>query len=278
MTDANEIPEISEEAMQAMIQQIENQNMIENEKWLKYDRQLIKNWNEKVRKFEEQEKLKEQARARIAEEFERDQKRIADLAAEIERQVEEKRVQDAQLLAKIGEYINGSGDLPAELYGIQEMNPSKPTCSFYDKVGICRYGLTCERNHKRPKISRFLLVPAFFTNIGLNNTGRASEYGDDLSIEYDEHELYRAFEEFFQDVEPEFEKFGRIVQFRVCQNVAKFLRGNVYVEYKSQRWEEWPARAPIFQPFDSINISYVYLETQCGHTKTCTDVSMLAER
>lgn len=235
LTDANELPEISEETI---IQEIEHQNMIQNEKWIKYDRQLMKNWNEKAKKIEEQEKLKLQAKARIAEEFERDQKRIADLAAEIERQVEEKRVQNALLLAKIGDYINGSGDLPAELYGIQEMNPSKPTCSFYDKVGICRYGLTCDRNHKRPKISRFLLVPAFFTNIGLNNTGRASEYGDDLTIEYDEQELYRAFEEFFQDVEPEFEKFGRIVQFRVCQNVVKFLRGNVYVEYKSQRWVE----------------------------------------
>lgn len=210
LTDADELPEISE---QAIIQEIEHQNMIENEKWLKYDRQLIRNWNEKVKKIEEQEKLKEQAKARIAEEFERDQKRVADLAAEIERQVEVKRVQDALLLAKIGEYINGSGDLPAELYGIQEMNPSKSTCSFYDKVGICRYGLTCERNHKRPKISRFLLVPSFFTNIGLNNTGRASEYGDDLSIEYDEQELYRAFENSFRTLNPNSKNLAALFSF-----------------------------------------------------------------
>nr|CAD7423478.1 unnamed protein product [Timema monikensis] len=43
----------------------------------------------------------------------------------------------------------------------------------------------------------------------------------------------RCSREFFDDVLLEFERFGRVVQFKVCRNFEPHLRGNVYVEYAS---------------------------------------------
>lgn len=45
-------------------------------------------------------------------------------------------------------------------------------------------------------------------------------------------DLYKAFLEFYEDCVPEFEKFGRILQFRVCYNLAAHLKGNLYVEFE----------------------------------------------
>lgn len=146
-------------------------------------------------------------------------------------------MQEALLLGAIQNYINGDGSFPIELQLPQDLNPSKPLCMIYEKLGVCRNGLQCSRNHRRPRISCFLLIADFFTHIRLNNLGGASEYGDDIAMEFDDDELQTEFEAFFADVVPEFGKFGHIVQFRVCQNRLKHLRGNVYVEYRSQRCE-----------------------------------------
>lgn len=195
-------------------------------------------WNARLKKREELQRIKDEERARIAEDFEKEQNRLADERAETQRLADEIQLQEALLLGQITEYINGNGSVPSQLHGWDELNPMKPVCGIYEKLGTCRFGLRCMRNHKRPRISCFLLISDFFTNIRLNNTGKASEYGDDISIEFDDEELYRDFAEFFEDVCSEFERYGSVVQLRVCQNIVKNLRGNVYVEYKCQRYEK----------------------------------------
>ncbi|MED6135679.1 hypothetical protein PIB30_048958 [Stylosanthes scabra] len=50
--------------------------------------------------------------------------------------------------------------------------------------------------------------------------------------EYMDEEVECSFEEFYDDVHTEFQKFGEIVNFKVCKNGAFHLRGNVYVHYK----------------------------------------------
>ena len=42
------------------------------------------------------------------------------------------------------------------------------------------------------------------------------------------------FREFYYDVLPEFQKFGKVVQFKTCFNKSSHLRGNVYVEYMKE--------------------------------------------
>lgn len=40
--------------------------------------------------------------------------------------------------------------------------------------------------------------------------------------------------EFFEDVLPEFQRCGKVVQFKVCANVSPHLRGNVYVQFMNE--------------------------------------------
>lgn len=42
-----------------------------------------------------------------------------------------------------------------------------------------------------------------------------SEYDTDIMLEYEEIETYKQFKDFFYDVLGEFEKFGKIVMFKV---------------------------------------------------------------
>ena len=53
----------------------------------------------------------------------------------------------------------------------------------------------------------------------------------DITLEFEDSELYQHFEAFYNDVLPEFKAAGRVVQLKVCCNYEQHLRGNVYVQY-----------------------------------------------
>jgi len=53
----------------------------------------------------------------------------------------------------------------------------------------------------------------------------------DLTLEFEDLELYQHFETFYNDILPEFKAAGRVVQLKVCCNYEPHLRGNVYVQY-----------------------------------------------
>jgi hypothetical protein len=61
---------------------------------------------------------------------------------------------------------------------------------------------------------QIILAANFFTHCGLNNAVD-SEYDADNLLEYEYSETYKDFKEFFHDVLPEFEKHGKILQFKV---------------------------------------------------------------
>lgn len=59
-----------------------------------------------------------------------------------------------------------------------------------------------------------LLATNFYNHFGWENAN-FNEYDTDLMLEYEDNDTYKEFKDFFYDVLPEFEKFGRIVQFKV---------------------------------------------------------------
>ncbi len=63
--------------------------------------------------------------------------------------------------------------------------------------------------------------------------GLDEEYDCDISLEFEESERYENFKDFYFDVLPEFERFGRVTMFKVCSNSEIHLRGNVYVQYQT---------------------------------------------
>lgn len=216
------------------LENIERMNAIEHNKWVEYEIQIEAKWTEHKLKIEEQAKKIEAERRRIQDEFEAEQKRIAEAAEEKKRLLDEQKQREIDLENRIQAYLDESIGMPAELMVEAETNPGKDPCSYFAKTATCRFGNKCTKNHKRPKISRILMMPGFFTHIHFEQS-RDTEYGADLSLEHDDSELYEQFKEFFADVVPEFERFGRIEHFIACRNYEPHLRGHVFVEYSSER-------------------------------------------
>lgn len=216
------------------LQNIERMNEIENEKWIESECRIEKEWQIQKRKLEDQAKKKEEERQRIQAEFEAEQKRIAQAKEEKERRIEEEKERQIDLEMRIQAFIVGIGDLPPEMTVDANTNPGKELCQYFTRMATCRYGYNCIWNHQRPKISKVLLIQSFFTNIYLDQN-KSTEYGNDLTLEIDEIELYQSFKEFFIDVVQEFETFGSIKYFVVSTNFEPHLRGHVLVEYTSER-------------------------------------------
>lgn len=213
---------------------IERLNDIEHDKWIESERRVEREWKKQKLKLEEQAKKKEEERRRIKEEFEAEQKRLEQIAFEKRCLIIEQKEKQADLERRIQAYVDGISEIPVELFEVAETNPGKELCPFFVKTATCRYGNKCTRNHRRPKIGKILLIPGFFTNIHLDQS-KATEYGNDLTLEYDENELLEQYKEFYTDAVTEFEKFGCMKHFVVCSNYEPHLRGHVFVEYSTER-------------------------------------------
>ncbi|CAF0759050.1 unnamed protein product [Rotaria sordida] len=108
----------------------------------------------------------------------------------------------------------------------------RPVCSFYLKTGVCRYNERCRRTHNKPDITNTLLAVNMYSNFEMQY-GLDDEYDCDIGLEFEESERYENFKDFYYDVLPEFERFGRVIMFKVCSNSEIQLRGNVYVQYET---------------------------------------------
>lgn len=112
----------------------------------------------------------------------------------------------------------------------------KVICRFYEKVGSCRFGDNCSRLHEEVTSSNTLLLQGMFSTFAFDIMERAknTEHGDidDIWLEHSDADLYDEFVEFYNDVIPELEAYGKLRQFKVCCNRDKHLLGNVYVQYK----------------------------------------------
>jgi len=56
---------------------------------------------------------------------------------------------------------------------------------------------------------------------------------EDSLLEIDESEMQKAYEEFYDDVFSEWSRFGKIVQFKCCNNLQSHIRGNVFIQYEN---------------------------------------------
>ncbi|KAJ8310673.1 hypothetical protein KUTeg_012538 [Tegillarca granosa] len=106
----------------------------------------------------------------------------------------------------------------------------RETCPFFAKTGTCRFGERCSRGHPYPESSSILLFPGMYTHFELEQ-GLSEGYDTDLNLEYEDRELYHNFQEFYNDIVPEFKSVGKVIQVKVCCNYEPHLRGNVYVQY-----------------------------------------------
>nr|XP_021189250.2 U2 small nuclear ribonucleoprotein auxiliary factor 35 kDa subunit-related protein 2 [Helicoverpa armigera] len=221
--------------LELLLEQITKQNEEENEKWMRAELIANTRWKKLLEERErhKQKRLEQEAKLKLEWELEQKQKQIEEerIAAAKE---ELKRKQDI-FMNNLDKFLSGDSDEPpAELKVMHETRPDAALCPFFSKTACCRFGDQCSRNHQYPGISKVLLGTNFYVHFGLSNAN-LNEYDTDIMLEYEENDTYKEFKEFFYDVLSEFEKFGRIIQFKVCNNYEKHLRGNTYVEFAELR-------------------------------------------
>lgn len=110
----------------------------------------------------------------------------------------------------------------ASIFGTEK---DKVNCSFYFKIGACRHGDRCSRLHNKPTFSQTILLQ----NMYQNPNNQTQNPGVQLISPEEEQSHY---EEFFEDVFIECEKYGEIEKLNVCDNLGDHLVGNVYIKYR----------------------------------------------
>jgi len=159
---------------------------------------------------------------------------------------------------------------------------NKQLCQFYEKVGSCRFGDNCSRHHEKVDASTTLLLSGMFNTFAFDIVDRARKTFqgdvDDLWLEHSDTDLYDEFVEFYNDVIPELETYGKVIQFKVCCNRDKHLLGNVYVQYKHQNDAKRAAESlnGRFYGGKALTVKYVLIKSWksaiCGlhyHNRNC---------
>ena len=107
----------------------------------------------------------------------------------------------------------------------------KVNCSFFFKTGACTHGERCSRMHNKPTFSQTVLLQNLYINP--QNSAKTAD-GSHLANVTDE-EMQEHYDNFFEDVFVECEdKYGRVEEMNVCDNLGDHLVGNVYVKFKQE--------------------------------------------
>ncbi|XP_051161891.1 U2 small nuclear ribonucleoprotein auxiliary factor 35 kDa subunit-related protein 1-like isoform X2 [Leptopilina boulardi] len=170
----------------------------------------------------------------IRKEYETKQEAQRRKVEEEKRRIEKELKRQEEVQQQINDYIDNGAKTPEFLRTITEtQSKTAEICQFFTKTGSCRYGDVCSRNHQKVGLSKVILIPGFYSHYSLENN--PADGDNDSFLEVDRSELRKHFEEFYKDVVPELESFGKIKTLKFCRNSEAHLRGNLYVEYFTER-------------------------------------------
>lgn len=100
-------------------------------------------------------------------------------------------------------------------------------CPFYFKIGACRNGEKCNRQHVRPTVSSVLLLPHLYPATPETMSVSNDEEWDDATYNHAQEHMEMFFEEIFLELG----NYGEIEDLVVCDNVSDHMVGNVYVKF-----------------------------------------------
>uniref|UniRef100_A0A1A9WAL6 Uncharacterized protein n=1 Tax=Glossina brevipalpis TaxID=37001 RepID=A0A1A9WAL6_9MUSC len=229
--------EHQEELKLTQLREKEKEHDEQEEAWLR--RELLAQQNfkklEKLQKVEEA--AKEAVRLHKEAEFQKRQKSINLKNAAERRLIESANKEFENTMRLMDDYLTETiTRTPPKLNVLIETAPSRTICEFFERTNCCRFGFTCNFNHKRPLLAKIIIIRNFFNHPLLKHrTEYAEHFNADEQLEFSENDLENTYQEFCKDVWPEIEKFGEIVNFRVTRNVQNHLRGHTFVEYKNKR-------------------------------------------
>ncbi|KAL9929265.1 uncharacterized protein ACN427_010513 isoform 1-T3 [Glossina fuscipes fuscipes] len=218
------------------LQKEEKEHEEQEEAWLR--RELLA--QQRFRQLEKLQKAQEAAHEalrlqREAELQKREQALLLKKAAE-ERLIKSLNKEFEDTMRVMDDYLTETIiETPPKLKVLIETAPDRRMCEFFERTNCCRYGLCCNFNHKRPLLAKIIIIRNFFSHPLLRQTENPEYFNADEQLEFNEDDLKKTYKEFCDDVWPEIEKFGEILNFRVTRNVQDHLRGHTFVEYKNKR-------------------------------------------
>ncbi|KAM4684134.1 U2 small nuclear ribonucleoprotein auxiliary factor 35 kDa subunit-related protein 2 isoform 1-T1 [Amazona ochrocephala] len=231
--EEEEVEEEEEEEEEEKKLEAERQKL--HEQWLLREEKAQEEFKLKKEKEEAARKRQEEEERKIKEEWEEQQRKEKEAAQQKQQEKKEREAAVQRMLdqaeSQLENGVTWHNPEPPENIGTEK---DRANCPFYIKTGSCRFGDRCSRKHNYPTSSKTLLVRGMFITFGMEQC-RRDDYDTDASLEYSDEETYQQFLEFYEDVLPEFQNVGKVVQFKVSCNYEPHLRGNVYVQYQSEK-------------------------------------------
>ncbi|KAL8152895.1 hypothetical protein V2J09_010655 [Rumex salicifolius] len=114
----------------------------------------------------------------------------------------------------------------ASIFGTEK---DRVNCPFYFKIGACRHGDRCSRLHTKPSISPTVLLSNMYQRPDMITPG-VDPQGQPL----DPRKIQEHFEDFYEDLFEELNKYGEIESLNICDNLADHMVGNVYVQFREE--------------------------------------------
>jgi splicing factor U2AF 35 kDa subunit len=113
--------------------------------------------------------------------------------------------------------------LTGRLGRIHGTEDDRVNCPFYLKIGACRHGDFCERNHLKPTFSETILLKHLWMNAFWRPEGQP-----------DEATVQKEFDDFYCEVFEEVNKVGAIQNMFVCENTSDHLTGHVFISFADE--------------------------------------------
>ncbi|XP_065356981.1 U2 small nuclear ribonucleoprotein auxiliary factor 35 kDa subunit-related protein 2 isoform X2 [Calliphora vicina] len=214
----------------------ENERQLQEEQWLRRELLAQDQFRKDELKRKAEEAKLEAERLKQFEDLKKLQEQRQKKRDELKLQAEKETKALDDIMRNMQEYLDDcTMKTPDILERIMESRPGGISCEFFDKTNCCGYGPNCSFNHKRPYLSKIILIKHFFLHPLLEQQEHEEYSRSDSELELSERDLRDAYDEFCEDVWPVLEEFGTIINFRTNRNVRAHLRGHVFVEYEDKR-------------------------------------------
>ena len=111
-------------------------------------------------------------------------------------------------------------------------------CPFYFKIGACRHGDRCSRQHHKPPFSQTMIVQHMYQN----PASQIAAAGGDPS-QLDPKKVQEEFDDFYEEVYDELAGYGEIEELNVCENLGDHMVGNVYCKFADEEHSDAALKA-----------------------------------
>ena len=117
----------------------------------------------------------------------------------------------------------GGAEHLARIHGTEE---DKVNCPFYFKIGACRHGDRCSRQHHRPPFSQTMIIKHMWQNPMCAIVAS----GGDLET-LDKKKFQEDYDDFYYEVFEEFKTYGVIEEMQINENLGDHMVcfSNMYI-------------------------------------------------